>query len=122
MKRELSVFLAVVFLFSAVMCPAAGAIDIYKFKKERVDQKISGNQGYIMGNPPAAKDRTGLKRTLIGVDIELPSSLAGEGAAAGQDSGGAKASPEKAGSRNKAPDGPETVVIEQETQEEVWIK
>ena len=49
------------------------SIDIYTFKKDRVDQEIDGNQGYIMGKPKEipTKPRKS-KRTLIGIDVELP--------------------------------------------------
>ena len=49
------------------------SIDIYTFKKDRVDQEIDGNQGYIMGKPKEVptKPRKS-KRTLIGIDVELP--------------------------------------------------
>ena len=49
------------------------SVDVYTFKKDRVDQEIDGNQGYIMGKPGTVplKARKS-KRTLIGVDIELP--------------------------------------------------
>jgi len=46
-------------------------VEVYTFKKERVDQKIEGNQGYLTGTPPEIGPRD-TKRTLIGVDIELP--------------------------------------------------
>jgi hypothetical protein len=58
----------------------ADAIEVYTFKKDRVDQELDGNRGYISGEPedmPAEK--RDLKRTLIGVDIEIPSRFAGGG-------------------------------------------
>lgn len=51
---------------------AARGIEIYTFRKERVDQEVRGNRGYIMGTPPSKPERKPRKRTLIGIDIELP--------------------------------------------------
>lgn len=49
-----------------------GCIRVYKFKKERVDIDVTGNQGIIYGQtPPAHKVKTPM-RELYGVDIELP--------------------------------------------------
>jgi hypothetical protein len=69
MKRIVSVLLISGVLFSCVI--SAYAIDVYTFKKKRVDQQLKGNRGYIMGTPPAPEPRKD-KRTLIGIDIELP--------------------------------------------------
>ena len=45
----------------------------YIFKKERVDQEMSGNRGYIVGTPPPQPAiREIPKRTMIGIDIEIP--------------------------------------------------
>lgn len=45
----------------------------YIMTTDRVDQKMEiGNRGYLKGTPPPAEDRTGLKRPLIAVDIDLP--------------------------------------------------
>ena len=59
------------------MQKVANAVDgidgkVYLFQKDRVDQRMGGNRGYITGTPPPAAPRENLKRTLIGVDIELP--------------------------------------------------
>ena len=44
----------------------------YVMETDRVDQKMdTGNRGYLKGAPPPAKDRAGLKRSLIAVDIDL---------------------------------------------------
>lgn len=73
MKAISLMIAAAVFMALALAGSCADAIDIYTFKKDRVDQEINGNQGYLSGPPPAVpQDRVIPKRTLIGVDIELP--------------------------------------------------
>jgi len=48
-------------------------MDVYTFKKERVDQSLKGNQGYIVGEKPeTAEVQRDTKRTLFGLDVELP--------------------------------------------------
>ena len=69
--REFGVLLSALFVIFFVS-ESASAVDIYTFKKERVDQGMDGNRGYIMGSVPKADSRGSKKRTLIGVDIELP--------------------------------------------------
>jgi hypothetical protein len=72
MKR----YLICVFMISGVLgfalAECAGAVDVYTFKKERVDQELKGNRGYLMGQPPAVETSASRKRTLIGVDVEVP--------------------------------------------------
>ena len=49
-------------------------VDIYTFTKDRVDQQVDGNQGYVEGKVPAAPKKKDIpQRTMIGVDVELPS-------------------------------------------------
>ncbi|MFH1836988.1 MAG: hypothetical protein ABH862_02575 [Candidatus Omnitrophota bacterium] len=51
-------------------------IEVYTFKKERVDQQLAGNRGYLQGKPgniPSKKKSD--ERTMIGIDVELPSGL-----------------------------------------------
>jgi len=51
----------------------SGCLRTYTFKQERVDQEISGNRGTIAGEvTPAPAIRTVPKRTVIGVDVEIP--------------------------------------------------
>ena len=71
MKRYALCLLLLVFASGVFLAEYAGAIEIYTFKKERVDQDLDGNRGYIMGTPPSRKNMGSRKRTLIGVDIEL---------------------------------------------------
>ncbi len=55
----------------AIMVAGCSSVDVYTFKKDRVDQRVAGNQGQIMGgNPPETRPENP-ERTLIGVDIEL---------------------------------------------------
>ncbi len=45
----------------------------YIMNTDRVDQDMqAGNRGYLKGPPPPADDRSGLKRPLLAVDIDLP--------------------------------------------------
>ena len=45
----------------------------YLITKDRVDQDISGNRGYLLGTPPPVSPRKDTpKRTMIGIDIEIP--------------------------------------------------
>ncbi len=73
MKKLFSLVVAIFVLAGTV---SAFAIDIYTFKKERVDQELKGNRGYLSGKAPA-RPSGGMKkeRTLIGIDIELPASF-----------------------------------------------
>ncbi|HPN72829.1 MAG TPA: hypothetical protein PKZ41_02415 [Candidatus Omnitrophota bacterium] len=70
-KRSLYVILAAAVL-GGMISESSGAIEVYTFKKERVDQELKGNRGYVMGTPPEVGNRGSRKRTLIGVDVELP--------------------------------------------------
>ena len=72
MRRVIALLVALGFLAGAFQVEA---IEIYKFKKERVDQSLKGNRGYISGQPPAVEEKRNLKRTLIGIDIEIPSGI-----------------------------------------------
>jgi len=48
-------------------------VKTYTFQKERVDQRHEGNRGYIMGTPPPAPTGKEIpKRTMFGIDIEIP--------------------------------------------------
>ena len=76
--REFGVLLSALFVFFFIS-ESAGAVDVYTFKKERVDQGMDGNRGYIMGAVPKADSLGSRKRTLVGVDIELPIVSSDEG-------------------------------------------
>ena len=66
------ILIAVVIVVAMVFAGCERVSMPYVMKTERVDQKMDiGNRGYLKGAPPPAKDRTGLKRPLIAVDIDL---------------------------------------------------
>ena len=66
------ILIAVVIVVAMVFAGCERVSMPYVMKTERVDQKMDiGNRGYLKGSPPPAKDRTGLKRPLIAVDIDL---------------------------------------------------
>lgn len=113
-------------LVIAVVITGCTNMDVYTFKKERVDQQMEGNRGYISGEAPAPEPRD-TKRELIGVDIGL---VGGKEEAAGTatepktevtetvtktttvtDTGGKKTVKEA-----------ETVVVDMETSQEEWVK
>jgi hypothetical protein len=100
MCQKTGVLLLVVLLVGCFFVQDVFAIDVYTFKKDRVDQDVSGNRGYISGRPPAKPDRGTPKRTLIGVDVELP--------AIGVDSGEEMASSSE--KKYTVPSSPTTVV------------
>ncbi|MBL7155653.1 MAG: hypothetical protein ISS90_00745 [Candidatus Omnitrophica bacterium] len=63
----------VAFLLVSIALAGCSNVRTYTFKKDRVDQRAEGNRGYVMGTPPPAPvEREVRKRTLIGVDIEIP--------------------------------------------------
>lgn len=74
MKRAAAIIMIFTFMVSAVIVTGAEAVEVYTFKKDRVDQDLSsGNRGYISGEPKDIPEKKrNLKRTLIGVDIEVP--------------------------------------------------
>ena len=72
MKTIFSSLIVLSFFLSGIITPNAQSIEIYTFKKKRVDQQLKGNRGYISGTAPAPGPRDD-KRTIIGIDIELPS-------------------------------------------------
>ena len=44
---------------------------VYTFQKDRVDQSVEGNRGYLVGDPPPVTSKGTSKRTIIGMDIEV---------------------------------------------------
>ena len=70
MRGFIVLFVTMIFLAG---CAKDGIkpVEIYTFKKDRVDQDLRGNQGYLTGTPPPVGPRN-TKRTLIGIDIALP--------------------------------------------------
>jgi len=56
-----------------IVVSLSGCFRTYTFKKERVDQEISGNRGVLLGEtPPASRSTAPKERTVIGVDVEIP--------------------------------------------------
>ena len=65
--------LIVVILILSVALAGCSNVKVYKFKKDRVDQRVEGNRGYLLGTPPPAPVvRDVPKRTMIGIDVEIP--------------------------------------------------
>ncbi len=66
-------FLLIAVLLASMVLSGCSGARIYTFKKDRVDQRTKGNRGYIKGTPPPEPIRKGVaKRTLIGIDMEVP--------------------------------------------------
>ena len=70
MAKVFSISLVIIVLASLSGCGAN--VRTYTFEIDRPDQKLEGNKGYLMGQPPAKKVKRETKRTIIGVDVELP--------------------------------------------------
>ncbi len=77
--------LIVLLIAASIFMAGCSNVRTYTFQKDRVDQKAEGNRGYLMGTPPPAPaEREVPKRTLFGLDIEIPI-LPGEKAPASSD-------------------------------------
>ncbi len=62
----------ILLVIAGFLVTGCAGVDVYTFKKDRVDQEIKGNEGYLTGQAdgtPLKERKT--ERTLIGVDIEL---------------------------------------------------
>lgn len=71
MKNLLLLFSAAFLLLIFTGCGAN--VRTYTLEIDRSDQNLEGNRGYIHGTPPSVKrSGTQKKRTIVGVDIELP--------------------------------------------------
>lgn len=65
-------FIVAAILLVGMILTGCTRVETYTFKKERVDQAVAGNRGYLMGTPPPAPIvRETPKRTLIGIDMEI---------------------------------------------------
>ena len=85
MMKLLSGILIVLFLASGCASTGEKPIEIYTFTKDRVDQKIEGNRGYLEGTPTEeVSGERSTTRTLIGIDIMLPGSYKDEAEVAAQ--------------------------------------
>lgn len=67
-------YLLVAGLSAAVILTGCSNVSApYLITKDRVDQKMSGNRGYLAGTPPPAPAVNNVpQRTIIGIDIEIP--------------------------------------------------
>ncbi len=67
MGRILVLLIAVSFLITG-----CASVDVYTFKKDRVDQTIKGNRGYLTGKASESQGKAvSSQRTMIGVDVEF---------------------------------------------------
>jgi hypothetical protein len=123
MKRTAAIIMIFVLMVSAVIVTGAEAVEVYTFKKDRVDQDLSsGNRGYISGKPKDIPEKKrNLKRTLIGVDIEVPG-VVDTGETGEIESGSPKACPEKLDKGGQPVRGDEPVTVVSDSEEEQWIK
>ena len=70
--RNLVLLLGIVLLLSIITGCGAN-VRTYTLEIDRSDQELVGNRGYIYGTPPKEeKTASEKKRTIVGVDIELP--------------------------------------------------
>ena len=93
-------------------------VQVYKVEVDRVDQELRGNQGYLMGQPPAIPEGSRkTTRTMIRVDVEVPEDLYPLSTVLGI----GKDLPEGEG---KEPAPRRAVITEEETveEDEGWIK
>lgn len=68
MKGKMLILIGLIFGLTLSGCITAKVVE-----REKVDQDLSGNQGYLMGNAPSGAARTeGGTRKFIKVDVELP--------------------------------------------------
>ena len=74
----------VIILLFALVLTGCSNVRTYTFQKDRVDQVQKGNRGYILGTPPPAPVEVNKKRTMIGIDIEIPILPGEEGYAPGR--------------------------------------
>jgi len=69
MKALLVAIIGILFMVGITGCNVSKP---YVITKDRVDQQLNGNRGYLKGTPPPEKDRGNLKRQFLAVDIDLP--------------------------------------------------
>ena len=56
----------------AVAISLIGCVRTTTYVKERVDQGIAGNRGYLQGPPPGLKQSAMKPRKILNLEIELP--------------------------------------------------
>jgi len=120
MRRAILFLVIAGFLSTSFAGIKAWGIDVYTFKKERADQEMKGNQGYLSGKPENLSDeKRNLKRTLIGVDVEIGAPIFGKTDPKSETEKTEKKA-EKAAV--KKPQKKVTVVEEDDFEEEEWVK
>ncbi len=62
----------IILLLVLVLSGCGATVKTYTFEKERVDQSLEGNRGYLAGSAPEIQDERDKTRTWVGIDIELP--------------------------------------------------
>lgn len=64
--------IGIMLIIASFLISGCSTVDVYTFKKERVDQSIQGNEGYVQGPKlETVQEDLNRKRTLIGVDIDM---------------------------------------------------
>ena len=58
-------------LMFSMIISGCTSVRTYTYRRDRVDQKVTGNQGVLQGDIPSEYENKG-KRTLVGIDIETP--------------------------------------------------
>jgi LysM repeat protein len=67
MKRSWILFLMIVLTASL-----SGCVTVRKVVRERVDQDVTGNQGYLLGSPEANYEARPTEREYIDIRVEVP--------------------------------------------------
>ena len=118
MKNFILLFVIAAFLAGCASTPGTKPIEVYTFQKDRVDQKLSGNQGYLEGDAPPITEPRKTKRTLIGIDVEVPDRILPE-------SSTSKTSASSATTSTTTSSAATQTQVKQQTtasEEEQWIK
>jgi len=72
MRKIFLLLVVAVVLLSTKAFAEENFLEVYTFKKDRVDQEIKGNRGYLSGEAPEINEKNRkTQRTLIGVDIQV---------------------------------------------------
>jgi len=72
MRKIFLLLVVAVVLLSTKAFAEENFLEVYTFKKDRVDQEIKGNRGYLSGEVPEINEKNRkTQRTLIGVDIQV---------------------------------------------------
>jgi len=118
MKRFVLLLVVMAFLAGCASTPGTKPIEVYTFQKERVDQKLAGNQGYLEGDAPPVTEPRSTKRTLIGIDVEVPGRVLPESTSSKTSSSRTTTSTTTSSQAAQTQVKQQTTVVE----EEQWIK